>query len=515
MDNRWRRTHPISIFFFLSRFLYLLLIPLLRGLTALFTGGLLAWISGAWLDLLILFLIVILAHQHWLQFKYYTDDNSIHYTIGIFYRQVGAIPFRHVSTLSIQQHFWLRPIRVVKLRVDTLAMGKGKADLQLFLHRAEAQRILRLHPHLPADITKLPLALERPRTHELLFLSFFTSNSLLGILFLSTFISQAGRMFGSYLSDLLSRYFMLLADQFAPVMTIATILFQIPPIATALALLLLGGWLIAFTVNLLQVKNLQVARYPNGLLIQGGLLTRKTYSVPYVKISFVDVRQSLLTRVLRLFSVFLNAAGMGKERSDISAIIPFSTKRRCLQQLDALLPEYHPTDRSLKPNGGAIMKFILDPLWPCILIPLAAILGAWLLPRWAGIIRFLGLMLSIPAFWWLGVRLLDFVSSGVSRSGKYITMRYSEMYYLHTVVFSADKISLVNIRQSILQRTDKKCDLVVSTFAESGTTHHVRNLDWDGTAQLFDAEDDIPFVLEPSFWDHAVAFFQRLFSKKK
>ena len=516
MAHHELRTHPVSAFLFLTRFLYLLLIPLLRGFTAFLSGGLIHWLSGAWLDLLILALMILLAHQKWYRMKYQVDNNAIFYTIGIFYHQRGSIPFARVSTFSVLQPFWLRPLRVVKLRVDTPAQGKGRADLEFYLHKAEAQRILYLYRSMDKDSTDLPLAEAKPRLYELLFLSLFTSNSILGILFFSTFISQFGQLFGSYLTDLLGQSFSMLAGHFTPLMTVATIVFQIPPIATAIALVLLGGWVIAFTVNLLQVKNLHVRRFPNEILIQGGLLTKKTYSVALDKIAYVDMRQSLLTRTLRLHSVFLGAVGMEKERSDISAVIPFSAKRRCFEQLHALLPEYEPEPRQIKPNGGAIMKFILDPLWPCLLIPAATLLGSWWLPMWADFLKFAGWMLSLPAFWWLGVRLLDFFSSGVSRNGDCFTLRYSNLYYLHTVVFLFPKISLINIRQSIIQRMDGKCDVVVSTRGEVSKKHHMRNLGWDETTEMFEAVDgaDI-FSLAPSLWDHAVALFRRLLPGKR
>lgn len=127
-----------------------------------------------------------------------------------------------------------------------------------------------------------------------------------------------------------------------------------------------------------------------------------------------------------------------------------------------------------------------------MLIPAGTVVACWLLPKWTGLIGFAGFMLSLPALWFLGVRILDFLSSGVSRDGDCYTLRYSNRYYLHTVVFPFDKIALVNVRQSILQRGDRKCDLKVSTRAEGRFRHHIRNLDWDGVVALFDAGDEAP-----------------------
>lgn len=508
MKHELLRTSPYSIFAYLYRFLYLLLIPLARGLVAALTGGLLRWLTGAWLDILILMLILLLAFQKWRHFQYYMDINGIFYTTGIFYQQEITIPMERICTLSIQQPFWMRPLRLVRLRIDTLALKPDKADLSMYLHKAEAERIMILRRR-PIEQRGAIRAVCRPRMLDIVFLSIFTSNAFIGILFVAAFISQAGKILGRDLYTLLNSLLHKIALGLEPLSLLFTLAFRLPPIAAGVAGVLLGGWLVAFLLTLLQTKNLTTARTKDSLHITGGIITKKEYSVNFLDICFIDIRQSLLTRFLRLYSVFLNAIGTGKERSDIKAIVPFSSRSRCETQLQLLLPEYRFTPRTIRPNRGAIMKFLIDPLWPCLLIPLITWMLIQLLPAWAVFFQFAGWMLAFPALWFLGVRLMDYFSSGISRQENYFTIRYSELYYLHTVVFSWDKISMVNIRQSILQRGDAKCDLKVSLRSEGRSVHHVRNLPWDATAALFEAEDGLR--LPPSLWDKAMRFFHSLF----
>lgn len=507
MKRRLRHTHPIAIYFYLYRFLYLLLIPLARGLVAALTGGLLEWLSGTWKDLLIIGLVVLLAYEKWDHFQYHMDSKSLYYTTGIFYQQEITIPMDRICTLSIQQPLWMRPFRLVRLRVDTLALAPDKADVSMYLKKAEAERIMVLRRR-PVELRGKLRAKCRPRTLDIVFLSIFTSNSFIGILIAATFISQAGKLLGQDLYALLTELLHRIAVGLEPLSALFLLAFRLPPIAAGIAGILLGGWLIAFLLTLLQTQDLETARTKDSLHITGGIITKKEYSVKFSDICFIDIRQSLLTRLLRLYSVFLNAIGTGKERSDIKAIIPFSTRKRCEAQLRLLLPEYMSFPRTIKPNGGAVMKFILEPLWPCLLVPLGTLLILRLLPAWAVLFRFVGFMLSIPAYWFLGVRLMDFFSSGISRAGNYFTLRYSELYYLHTVVFSWEKIAMIQLRQSILQRGDAKCDLKVSTRSEGRATHHVRNLPWDDTAALFEAEDGLR--LPPSLWDRAISFCKKL-----
>lgn len=466
---------------FLYRFLFLLIIPLARGFLSALTGDLISWLSGAWMDILTVLLIFLLAWKKWDCFEYHMDINGLYYTSGIFFKRNTFIPAGRISTCTLMRPFWLRPLKVTRLRVDTIARGANKADVSFYVSEREAVRILALCRGLPEKSEQEVRAAYRPRISGVVFLSLFTSNSFLGIVFISTFISQAGQILGQELSGLLLATFEELSRRVA---------FGLPPIAAGVAIALLVGWLVAFLLNLLQTKNLCTLRVGDDLHVSGGVLVEKEYFLRARDINFVDIRQSLLTRLLGRYSVFLNAIGFNKDKSDISAIIPFSNREKTRDHLSRLLPEYAVSTRTLRPNLGAIFKFLIDPFWPCVLIPAGTLLACWLLPNWVGLISFAGFMLLLPALWFLGVRIVDFLSSGVSRCGEYYTLRYSNLYYLHTVVFSYDKIALVNIRQSILQRGDRKCDLKVSTRSEGRFRHHIRNLDWGGVLAIFYAEDE-------------------------
>ena len=481
--RRWEkaaRAHPVTILRYLWKFLFLLIVPVIRGFLSALTGGFIAWLNGAWMDVLIVALIVALAVLKWRCFKYFMDIDTLYYTSGIFFQQETAIPIHRISALTVLRPFWLRPFGVARVRVDTLARAPGKADLELYLSAGEAEQLMTLR-RAPAVEREDAAAEYRPGLRGIIFLSLFTSNSFLGIVFISTFISQAGKLLGRELNALLLVTFERLSRLIA---------FGLPPVLAGVALALVGGWLVAFAYNLLQAKNLYTRRTASTLHMGGGVLVERECSLLLEDLSFVDIRQSLLTRALGLYSVFVSGIGLGKDRADNPVVVPFSTRADALKKLRLLLPEYAPAERRLRPNAGAIFKFILVPLWPCALLPLGTVVAVWLLPGWATILRFAGFMLAIPAYWFLGVRLMDFCSSGAAKQGNYYTIRYSKRYYLHSVVFSADKIALVNLRQSILQRGDNKCDLVISTRAEGRATHHLRNLGWDEAAALFGAAGD-------------------------
>ena len=98
-------------------------------------------------------------------------------------------------------------------------------------------------------------------------------------------------------------------------------------------------------------------------------------------------------------------------------------------------------------------------------------------------------MASVPAYWFLTVRVLDFCSTGVSKEGNVYTLRYSSGYYLHTVVIPREKIASVTVEQNPFQWRDDRCDLIIATYGEGRKWHRVKNLDRRELLPLFQLED--------------------------
>ena len=472
--NRAHRAHPIMVLEHLSRFLYLLLLPLLRGVAAGLRNGLAGWLSGAWFDLLILLLIVGLAVARWLLLTYERRPEGLFVQNGIFWRSRTLIPAARVDTIALTYPFWLRPLGAVRLRVDTKAGGFDQADIRLTLRRRDAEELfvdreegLSGESYLPREYT--------PRGIYIAALSAILSNSLAGVIFFSTFISQTGTLLGEELENRIYGTF----ETFTRMMA-----FGLPPAAAAIAYLLLFGWLFTFVRNLIRHKNFRVRRSAGALDISGGIFTLRRYSVAVGAINYVDIRQSVLTKLLGLYSVFIHAVGYGKMEDDVSALIPATAARDLMRHLSLLLPEFKLTSRQAKPNPGAIFRFLNDAFWPCVLLPAAAIILGRVFPTWADFIYWVGFMSCLPAFLFLIVRILDFTSSGIGRHNNIYTLRYSSGFYLHTVMMPREKAANITLRQSVFQKMDNKCDVLIYSISEKRRRHHIRNIDKDMAIQV-------------------------------
>ncbi len=480
-----RRPHFISILFNIGKFLILLIIPLIRGLLTSLRGGFQSWLASAWMDIAVVALIVGMGISVWHCMGYCIEENCLIVWQGVFFRRIRRIPLEKISWASMVRPWYLRPFKAVQFRADTPGGSPKDSDFSMLLYRSDAEYLFTILDSLLPSLKSPPFSPReyRPRGFYVIILSALTSNSLAGILLASAAISRIGDLMGKEFSERIYGTLEQLARLAA---------FGVPPAAAALAYLLLGGWTLAFITNLIRNKNLFVSRKANSLFIRGGILTHRSYTLDLSQVNYLDIRQSVSTKALRMQSAFLHTAGYGKYKEDVSALIPAANNREAARTLQILAPELIPSPRSVKPNFGAVMKFLLDAVWCCLLVPAGSWLLCRLVPSWAQVIRYIGLITMVPAIWFLTVRILDFKTSGLSRDRDVFTLRYSQMFYLHTVVIPKERIVKVCFRQSVLQWGDQKCDVLIYSRCEGRTCHHLKNLDLRACALLFDLPGYVP-----------------------
>lgn len=456
--------HPITIVSNLWRVLYLIIIPLLRGFFNALNGDFAGWVRGAWIDILIFIAMLALAVWRWRRVSYTLQDDGIQIVSGFLRRHYTRIPMDRVVTMSLIHSFFLRPFRAVYLRADTIGGSFKDADFTILLSPARAEEVMALMRQ-PPEPEKRDYA---PQVKSVLALSFLTSNSLAGVVFISTLITQSGKLLGRGFSNAL----------FGTVETATRHLASgiIPPAAALLAALLLAGWLIAFLRSFLRYKNMLVEKRRHSLSIRGGVFSHREYFIDARDINFLDIRQSLSTKLLRLYSLYISAVGYGKQKDDISCVIPTERADVFRYHQDRLFPGFSPADRDIAPEQRVVFRFIGAPLFCCVAIPVAMLVLIWLFPHWRSFLLFVFLMCMIPAIMLLTVNILDFRTGGVSFDGSKYTLRYSSGLYLHTVIIPQNKVVLLQLRQSPLQSFGESCDLLVYTVAEGVSLHRCRGL---------------------------------------
>lgn len=305
--NDFERQHPLAVVYAFSKYIVLLLFPLLRSLMLL-KGDFRAWAKGAWADILVLLLIVGFGVLQWLCVTYSLRIKGLYVESGVLLNEVRYIPYANLSSAVVERPFYLRPFRVVRVRLETDSGSRSRADVSLLLRNRQAQEMvdagIRLLIEEPAEEPRI----YQPRTLSIAILSLITSNSLTGVLFLSTFISQTGKVLGAQFEQMLVHSLTRLVRFLA---------FNVPPAAAMAAAILLGGWGIAFLINLINHLGFRAVRKGRLLFIEAGIFVRREYYLSVERINFLTLRQSLLAKLFgfwfRLYQ--LHRLREGEERA--------------------------------------------------------------------------------------------------------------------------------------------------------------------------------------------------------
>lgn len=474
---KMKHSHPINILEHTSRFLILLVIPVVRALLVN-KQGFYVWLEGAWFDLLTICFIVALGLWTWLRYEYYLSPHGIYIRKGIIIVKHRYIPYKKLSVLSIEKPFFLIPFRAVRVRADTDGGLPTTPDFEITIHKRELDEICEKAsaPFVnPSEIKRIYL----PKNSSIAILSFIVSNSLTGVIFFSTFISGVGKVLGNEFENQMVGQLTQLAQKLA---------FGIPPIAAILAFTLLGGWALSFVINLIRHLRFSVTRQSGSLLIKSGLITRRDYYITVRRINIIELRQTFFTKLFGFYSVFIHCNGYGKKKDELSILMPAGEQHELQPNIKLLLPEIPICRPTVKPRIKYLSRFLIPPVtWTL------CVLGVWIIlqhffPQFSDIIWFLGVMTEIPCLWYLGVKILSFFHTGVGYSDDVYTFNYTYGYRIKTVAVPKKRMIKLTVRRSLFQVVSGCCDLVILTYSEGRKRHVVPNLNFEEAKKIMGVE---------------------------
>lgn len=385
---------------------------------------------------------------------------------GFFFRRTTAIPADRITVVASVRSLWLRPFGVSLIQAETPAGSDRQADFQLYLSAGDTGRIFQVHA-AGEDPVPPETSFYRPKNASVLLLSLFTSNSLVGLLLLSALLQNLGDIVGEDLAHRLMTRLGSLGELLA---------FGVPPAAAMAALIALLGWSVAFLSEFLRNKNFLAVRTGRVLNVHRGLFTLRSVSVLTRRISFVELRETALSRLPGLGSVWLHAVGIARRQEDLLPVIPIVRLAHLPALLDGLLPEFRPGPVTLRPVSGSFLRFAGAPLGA--MAGLAA--GGWALgvlwPDWRELTLWFALGAGLLCLWFLWVRILDLRTAGIGYTENNFTLKYSKRLTLHTVIIPRESVVGVTLRQSVFQAARGSCDLLLDSFAQGRRRHRVRNL---------------------------------------
>ena len=166
-------------------------------------------------------------------------------------------------------------------------------------------------------------------------------------------------------------------------------------------------------------------------------------------------------------------------------LLPAGTRNSTQQRLSFLLPEYAFPEREIKPKKAYLGRFLTPPIWIIIGVAVLFPFLVWLLPSLASTLKFIGGASMLPAVWFLIVKIASYCHTGISRSGDHLTLRYTFGYRFLTTTVKMEKISRIQINQSLFQKFTNGCDVLIYTRAEKHNHIRVPSMNKKEAMELF------------------------------
>ena len=163
--------HPVNIFENMAQFLFLLIIPLVRGLLTS-TDGFGTWIEGAWMDIAVLLLIFTLSAVKWMMTTYEICQTGLQVQMGILIRKSFFLPQQKLASIVIEAPF----------KCDTDSGNPKKYDFTITISKDRAADILKRREQLNTSKNFVKRSY-RPKNIYVFVLSALLSNSFAGVIF--------------------------------------------------------------------------------------------------------------------------------------------------------------------------------------------------------------------------------------------------------------------------------------------------------------------------------------------
>lgn len=472
------RQHPIKLISYTTKYFWLLIIPLLRGIYSLISGGgsWQVWFKGAWLDLVVVAAIFAFAWLRWSCVGYEFDDGSITIRKGLVFNISEQVFYSKITTVSINQGILYRAFGACNVQISTNAGVLDKVDVSIVMKKADAEKFYGAVKS--ARVKSLNYTVS-PNRLKLLLFSFLFSSSFSGIL-----ISIALLLEVSAVIDRKTEA-QLLLDAFTDTVNKAAV--YVPPILAGIAIVLGITWALSFIHNIFSFWNSSLTKSSDSVYVKSGLILKRINLITLDKINFIDFNQNLLAKICRISSLSVHAAGFGKTgQKEMSVVMPITNNKEMRSTIKEVFPEYPAPKIQLKTDIKSYNGFFA---WPIVFaaIPLA---GFWalkhFLPDWYVIASPALIVSLIPAVWLAIVKTASLFTTGIGFKDKYLCMRYSRYFGFHTVIMPKERIAKVVLRQSPPQVLNGTCTARIYSASQARRIHTIRGLDLDRAMNLFD-----------------------------
>ena len=471
------RGHPLMILDYLYPYLFLLILPTIRGLIHFFrTGQYDKLLNG---EILAFALALAVALLKWRNFRLTVDENysMLRIRYGLFYRHESIIRQDRISCYSSERNPVLSLLSAVTFKIDTEAGRNGKADFSFKLYARDFRSIARILPVTTNSAT------HRTPFSKLLIMSAATSSAVSGILIGIPLLNNAAKLFGFGLQELIFAQINDVSNRFSR---------YIPPIVNVITLIFLAAYLFSFFYTLFRNLNFRVRVGREDISVRAGILSRRETTFKKSAVNNVVIQQSFVLRMIRHYVLKVSIAGYSEKKGENAVLIPAARRQEMRKQLTSMFYYKPPQNYAVRPPIGSLGRFLLWPSIWFVLIPVLTLLIADFLPAFRELLLFLMFALMILLLYAMTLGINNYRYGGLSLGNGQFSAHASRRFSIRELYCDSEKIGCWRIRCFPADLRTPICKVRITIRSESAESIYVRHLSLDSMASLFEREYQVP-----------------------
>lgn len=427
MEHISCRPHGLTAFFSLTKYFWVLFIPIFRTVLAL-GFDLENAFRGFEADIAVILMLILNSLSRWLLCKITVSKSGVELVRGVLLKKKISLSFDEICCLKIWQNPFTSLFKCYALRVYTEC--DSRPAVKLYCKTQTADLLSKAAASGAAELQ------DRCTLKKALLYAVINSGSAGGLLFLSAALSAVGVAAGKGISSIAVEN----------IGYIYEILQSVPRMLVAGGITAFVGWLTSFLMNTLSVLFQRVYKGENHLCVMRGTVKRI--------ISRTDARPDCLILSKSIFlrkkaSLFMYRRGFGEGKYDSNILLVLCGRDEINSTIKSLVGDIQCTGEIIRPAKSAAVRFVTVPLIffgvACFTAGLGLSCGIF------GGLWFFALLLPLPFLWRIICGAYEWYCSFFADCKEKITMGYVRQSKKRTAVFYKDRCGKISLTQNPFQ----------------------------------------------------------------
>lgn len=339
--------HPLMILMFAKPFLFVLVIPFIRGFLQYITDKRVTSLLGIELFLIITIAIVSVLKSH--AFRFIIVDDNITIRKGFLIKTKAKIKLSQISSIQSEQNPLDAVLGAVTYHINTEAGRKNKPDFKFKISLKDSREISSIlygtQPNERVRFSALRVAI----------MAATTSSAFTGMVIGVPIIKKTGDLLGIALDKMLFDEINNVSNKYADF---------IPPVVNTVTLILLLSYVVAFLYSFFKYMNFRLFLGEDKTEIRSGLFVRSRLSFRKSSVNNVRIEQTPLMQLLRRYAMKVSVGGYGDSKSESQVVVPADRKSEIFESFNTYFPYLKPKGNEVTPPRSAFTesRFLFWPM---------------------------------------------------------------------------------------------------------------------------------------------------------